>query len=190
MAGKHGKTLLLFSVALFFVFLSSLIGLNQAHADRHFWGELGVIKLDKKLTAPTFTLRDLNGKGVKLEDHRGKVVFLNFWATWCPPCREEMPSMEKLYIEFRDRDFTMLAIDLREDTEKVRAFKERFELSFPILLDSDGSVGSRYGVRSIPTTYLINQEGYVIGAALGPRDWASRESFELIDHLLNMKPDS
>jgi len=101
-----------------------------------------------------------------------------------------MPSMEKLYTEFKDRDFTMLAVDLREGTKKVRAFKERFKLNFPILLDYDGRVGLRYGVRSIPTTYLIDREGYVIGGALGARDWASKEVFELINQLLITKPNS
>lgn len=98
--------------------------------------------------------------------------------------------MERLYTEFKDRGFTMLAVDLREGTGKVKAFKEDFKLSFPILLDSDGRVGLMYGVRSIPTTYLIDQEGNVIGGALGNRDWASKEAFKFFEHLLNTKPDS
>jgi peroxiredoxin len=101
-----------------------------------------------------------------------------------------MPSMEKLYTEFKDRDFRMLAVDLREGAKKVRAFKEKFKLNFPILLDSDGSVGSMYGVRSIPTTYLIDRRGNVIGGALGARNWASKEAFEFFDHLLITKPHS
>jgi peroxiredoxin len=184
MVGRYARILSLFSVALIFVSLHSLILPKESHADGHLWGKLGIVRIDEKLTAPSFRLKDLNGKEVKLEDHRGKIVFLNFWATWCPPCRDEMPSMEKLYTEFKDRDFTILAVDLQEGTRKVRAFKEKFKLNFPILLDSDGRVGSRYVVRSIPTTYLIDREGYIIGAAWGARDWASKEAFELIDHLL------
>jgi len=187
---KHDRTLSVSSVALIFVSLHSLILPTRTHADRHFWGDLGVVRIDEKLAAPSFTLKDLNGKEVKLEDHRGKIVFLNFWATWCPPCREEMPSMEKLYTEFKDRDFTMLAVDLGEETGKVRAFKERFRLSFPILLDTDSRVGLRFGVWSIPTTYLIDREGHIIGVALGARDWASKEAFEMFDHLLTSKPDA
>jgi peroxiredoxin len=190
MVGKYARTLSLFLVALFSVFLISLLLPNRIHADNHFWGGLMIVKIDEKVTAPSFTLKDLSGKEVKLEDHRGKIVFLNFWATWCPPCRDEMPSMEKLYTEFKDRDFRMLAVDLREGAKKVRAFKKKFKLNFPILLDSDGSVGSMYGVRSIPTTYLIDREGHVIGGALGARDWASKEAFELFDHLLITKPHS
>ena len=190
MIRKRGRTLLLFSIALIFVSLQSLILANRTHAENHFWNDLGIVKIDEKLTAPSFRLKDLNGKEVKLEDYRGKIVFLNFWATWCQPCRTEMPSMEKLYTEFKDRDFTMLAVDLQEGTKKVRTFKEKFKLNFPILLDSDGRVSLRYGVRSIPTTFLIDRAGHVIGGALGARDWASKEAFELIDHLLITKPNS
>jgi peroxiredoxin len=190
MTRKYTSILLPFFIALIPAFLSLLILPNRAHANSHFWSALAIVKIDEKLVAPSFTLKDLNGKETKLEDQRGKIVFLNFWATWCPPCRDEMPSMEKLYTKFRDRDFAMLAVDLQEGAKKVRAFKEKFKLNFPILLDSDGSVGVEYGAFSIPTTYLIDREGYVIGGALGARDWASKEAFELFDHLLTTKPGS
>jgi peroxiredoxin len=180
----------LFSVALIILSLHCLALLKRANAKSHFWNDLAVVKVDEELKAPSFALKDLSGKEVKLEDYRGKLIFLNFWATWCPPCRQEMPSMERLYTEFKDRGFTMLAVDLREGTGKVKAFKEKFKLSFPILLDSDGRVGLMYGVRSIPTTYLIDREGNMIGGALGARDWASKEAFEFFEHLLNTKPDS
>lgn len=172
--------------------LASVFGLvsEGTKADRHFWTALGIIRLDEKLKAPSFTLKNLNGTEVKLEDHRGKIVFLNFWTTWCRPCREEMRSMEKLYTEFKNRDFTILAVDFQEDSETVKAFRKDFNLNFPILLDSDGKVGLMYGVRGIPATYLIDREGYVLGRALGPRDWASKEVFELIDHLLITKTGS
>jgi peroxiredoxin len=189
MTRNYRSILLSFSIALIPVFLNFLILSNRAHADSHFWGALAIVKFDEKLAAPSFTLKDLNGKEVKLEDHRGKIIFLNFWATWCPPCRDEMPSMEKLYTEFKKRGFTMLAVDLREGAKKVRAFKERFKLNFPILLDSDGEVALKYGVFSIPTTYLIDREGHVIGGTLGARDWASKEAFELFDHLLITTPN-
>jgi peroxiredoxin len=164
--------------------------LNGTDAETHFWDELGVVRINERVKAPSFTLRDLNGKEVKLEDQREMIVFLNFWATWCPPCRAEMPSMEKLYREFHDRDFTILAINVQEEAKKVRAFTEKLDLSFPILLDFQATVGSMYGVWSLPTTDLIDRAGYIIGGALGPRDWASKEAFELINHLLITKPDS
>jgi peroxiredoxin len=187
---KQWRSFSFFSFALMFVSLHYFVSLNRANAESHFWNELGIVKIDEKLTAPSFRLKDLNGKEVKLEDHRGKIVFLNFWATWCRPCRTEMPSMEKLYTELKHRDFIILAVDLQERAKKVRAFKEKFKLNFPILLDPDGNVGSKYGVISIPITYLIDREGYVIGGALGARDWASKEAFELINQLLVTKPSS
>ncbi len=168
-----------------FLLTAFLISAGQGCTDGHFMEDLGLVTFDEKIEAPDFALKDLNGQEVKLKDHRGKIVFLNFWATWCPPCREEMPSMEELFAEFKTRDFAMFAIDLRENPSEVKAFKEKMDLSFPILLDTDGSVGLEYAVRSIPTTYLVDREGYLIGAALGARNWASPKAFELIDTLLN-----
>jgi peroxiredoxin len=147
--------------------------------------ELGIIGFDEKIEAPDFKLKDLNGQEVRLKDHRGRIVFLNFWATWCLPCREEMPSMEKLYAEFKDRNFSLLAVDLQEDSRKVTTFKEKYRLSFPILLDSDGTVGLTYGARFIPTTYLLDRDGTIIGKVLGARDWSGKLAFAFFNHLLN-----
>ncbi|HIE26377.1 TPA: TlpA family protein disulfide reductase, partial [Candidatus Poribacteria bacterium] len=109
------------------------------------------------------------------------------WATWCPPCRKEMPSMEKLYQKFKDRDFVMLAVDLKESREKVKKFMEDYKLNFPALLDSKGKVGNIYSVWSIPTTYLIGRSGRIIGKAVGARDWASEDAFNLIEELLKIR---
>lgn len=187
---EHRRISWIFSITLVLFLSNPLIFSVQADADIHYMGELGIIKLDDKIKAPDFALKDLNGKELTLEDFRGKIVFLNFWATWCPPCRAEMPSMERLYSEFKGKDFAVLAVDLRERAKRVRAFKERFKLNFPILLDSDGAIGLTYGVRSIPTTYLVDKEGYLIGGALGARDWASTEAFGLINQLLKTSPAS
>lgn len=183
MIGKARRTLSLLIVVAHFLASYFLILPDRASARGHFWDELGIVRFNERIKAPTFTLKDLDGREVTLEDHRGKIVFLNFWATWCPPCRREMPSMEKLHSEFKDRGFTMLAVDLREEQAKVKAFKGKLKLSFSILLDADGKVGLMYAVRSIPTTYLIDREGYMVGGALGARNWASKEAFELFDHL-------
>lgn len=185
---RHGRFLRVLATILVLVFLSSAISSSLAEGDVDFMDALGIIRFDKKIKAPDFSLKRLNGSEVRLEDLRGKLVFLNFWATWCPPCRAEMPSMEKLYTEFGDRDFVMLAVNLRENAERVATFKRRLELSFPILLDSDGTIGLTYGVRSIPTTYLIDQNGYLIGGALGARDWSGEEAFGLVRHLLEGPP--
>lgn len=183
-------------IALLFIIGGILLPLKpsilseRASAGTHYADALGIVRFKRKINAPSFALKDLNGNEVRLNDLRGKIVLLSFWATWCPPCREEMPSMEKLYRKFKDKDFTMLAINLREDGRKVKAFKEKIGLSFPIPLDSNGAVGSDYGIASIPTTYLVDREGYVIGVALGARDWSSREGFGLINQLLGTSPTS
>lgn len=96
-----------------------------------------------------------------------------------------MPSMEKLYIKFKNNDFIILAVDMQEDSETVRKFKAKFKLSFPILLDEEGVVASYYGVTGIPATYFIDRAGYLYAAAMGARDWASEDAFQLIKHLLD-----
>ena len=166
------------------VFLQPHIFEDRARAETHFIESLSLIKFDEKIKAQNFVLKDLNGNLVRLDDFRGTVVFLNFWATWCPPCRVEMPSMEKLYKEFKNKKFIILAVDMQEDSETVRKFKEKFKLSFPILLDEDGVVASFYGVSGIPATYFIDRAGYLYAAAMGARDWASEDALELIKHLL------
>ena len=153
--------------------------------DNRYMEKLGILAFDEKIEAPDFTLENLEGKEVSLKDYRGKIVFLNFWATWCPPCRLEMPSMNRLYNEYKDKGFVILAINLRENADRARTYRDQEELDFPILLDRDGEVGLMFGVRSIPATYLIDRTGTVIGGALGPRDWAGRDAFKLIDHLLD-----
>ena len=182
----------LFLVFLIHFFLNPIIFGDLARAETHInlMEALAIVKFDPKIEAQNFLLPDLNGNRVSLADQRGNVVFLNFWATWCPPCRYEMPSMEKLYNKFKNKDFTILAVNIGENAEQVKAFKESYKLSFPILLDADSSVASFYGAISIPATYLIDRDGYIQGAALGPRDWASEEAFELINSLLKMSPNS
>jgi peroxiredoxin len=163
----------------------NLIALEgNAHGDGHFIESLSLIRFDEKIMAQDFALKDLDGHLVHLKDFRGKVVFLNFWATWCPPCRIEMPSMEKLYNKFKDDNFTILAVDMQEDSETVKRFKESFKLSFPILLDEEGAVGAYYGVMGLPATYFIDREGFLYAAALGARDWSSEDAAQLIRHLM------
>lgn len=146
---------------------------------------LRVQKFEEPVVAPDFTLKDLKGTQVTLKNFKGRVVFLNFWATWCPPCRREMPSMERLYKQLKDRDFTMLAVDMQESEKQVRAFISEFSLSFPALLDLNGDISSLYGIVGLPTTYIIDREGKIIGKAVGPRDWSSQESILLFQSLLN-----
>jgi thiol-disulfide isomerase/thioredoxin len=182
---KMGKYFHLFSIVLLLFFLNPYIFKERAIGETHFMESLALIRFDEKVKAQNFALKDLNGNVVHLEDYRGKVIFLNFWTTWCPACLVEMPSMEKLYKEFKDKGFIILAVDMQEDMETVEKFKKKFKLSFPILLDEEGVVASYYGVKAIPATYFIDRTGYFYAAAMGARDWASKDGFLLIKHLLD-----
>ena len=117
-------------------------------------------------------------------DYKGKVVFLNFWATWCGPCRSEMPSMEALYRRYKDRGLEILAVNSMEREQDVLAFMKNYELSFPALLDTDGKVGSSYAVRAIPTTYLIDRNGMIVTGLTGTIDWDTPKIHAAIEALL------
>ncbi len=135
--------------------------------------------------AADFELPDLSGTSHKLSDFRGKVVFLNLWATWCPPCLAEMPSIERLHRRFADRDFVILAVS--EDAAGAKAvapFAAQLGLSFTILLDTEGKVSPRYGVTGYPETFVIGRDGKVIEHFVGPTDWASTARFNYFDALL------
>lgn len=139
--------------------------------------------------AADFVATDLAGNAVRLSALRGKVVVLNLWATWCPPCREEMPSMERLYRRFKDRDFVLLAVSEDEDGRKaVEPFVRDGGFTFPVLLDPERQVGAKYGVWGYPETFIIDRAGMVAERVIGPRDWASQASTDQIERLLSAGP--
>ena len=151
-----------------------LEGRTTATLDRLF-KEAEVLKVPHSTEAMDFRLVDVNAQEVRLADLRGNTIFLNFWTTWCPPCRSEMPDMEKLYQKFKDRHFAMVAVNLRETTEVVKRFTESHRLNFIVVLDQNGDVSRRFRIRSIPTTYILNSRGQVVGAVPGPRKWNSSD---------------
>ena len=125
------------------------------------------------------------GETVTLSNLKGSVVFLNFWATWCPPCRDEMPSMESLYGKFKGRSFEMLAVNCGEGDAVVSAFRDDNNFSFPILLDSDGAVNSRYGIQAIPATFIIDKEGRIVVRFVGSTNWDTPEIHKAMEMLLD-----
>jgi peroxiredoxin len=136
--------------------------------------------------APEFSLADLDGRAVRLANYKGRVVFLNVWATWCPPCREEMPAMEALYEKLRGPDFEMLAVSADEGGKAVvEPFVRNGKLTFPVLLDPDGQIGMRYGVTGFPETFVIDRNGRVVSHTLGPREWSSPESIAAFQRLID-----
>jgi peroxiredoxin len=135
--------------------------------------------------APDFAVPDLAGQAVRLSALRGKVVLLNLWTTWCPPCREEMPSMEQLYARLHDRDFELLAVSQDEDGKRVvEPFVREMKLSFPVLIDPEHQVGDRYGVWGYPESFVIDRNGYVVERVIGPRDWAAPAEIAKLEALL------
>ena len=116
---------------------------------------------------------------------KGKVVFLNFWATWCGPCRDEMPSVEILYKRFKDKGLEILAVNCQENQEDVLAFMANYGLTFPALLDEDGRVSGAYGIQAIPTTFLINRDGRIILRLVGSINWDTEKIHAAIESLLN-----
>lgn len=111
--------------------------------------------------APEIILKDLQGQAVKLSGLRGKVVLLNFWATWCKPCKEEMPAIQASYDKLRDQGFTVLAINELEDTELVAEHVRTYNHTFPVLMDHDNRIANRYGVVGLPASFLVDREGIV-----------------------------
>jgi thiol-disulfide isomerase/thioredoxin len=131
-----------------------------------------------------FTLMDLDGKKRSLESFAGQVILLNFWATWCPPCRAEMPSMESLHRELKDEGLVILAVNSQQSREEVGEFVVAGGYTFPVLLDESGRVGASYAVRAIPTTYLVDRHGYILGRITGSRDWHTAEALSVLRRVL------
>jgi peroxiredoxin len=135
--------------------------------------------------APDFKLSALGGHTVQLSDYRGKVVLLNIWASWCPPCREEMPSMEALYEKLKDRPFDMLAVSIdQRGEETVGPFAAQFGLTFPVLLDPEGKTYHLYGLTGVPETFIVDKNGVIIQRIIGPQDWMKGQWPEYFDRMV------
>jgi peroxiredoxin len=168
-------TVLLLAVALMPAFTSTVAPLLAA--------QRGVVKPGEP--APNFQLRDMNGQAVSLSDLRGKIVLVNFWATWCGPCRIEMPAMERLYRTYDRKDFEILAVSTdAQGVAVTRPFQQENQLTFPILHDADFRVGLSYGARTLPMTFMVDRQGIVRQQIFGARDWEAPEAHQLIQMLM------
>jgi peroxiredoxin len=135
--------------------------------------------------APDFSLTDLSGNAVRLANLKGRVVFLNVWATWCEPCREEMPAMQSLYNRLHGADFEILAVNADQgDRATVERFVREFGVTFPVLPDPELQIADRYRVTGYPETFIIDRNGRVVDHQLGPRDWNSIESHAAFRRLI------
>jgi len=146
-----------------------------------------LIPVQDRPAAPDFVLQDAEGKTHRLSDYRGRVVALNFWATWCPPCRREMPSMQRLKNQLAKEDFVILAVDVGEDDETVFAFIFALDLpiDYPLLLDRDGKVTEQWPILGLPTSFILDKSGRVVLRAVGGRLWDAPEFVRSIKQLLN-----
>jgi len=134
--------------------------------------------------APDFTFPTPGGNSVRLTDYRGKVVFLNIWATWCPPCREEMPSMESLYQRLRGRQFEILAVSIdRNGDDVVPPFVAKYGLTFPVLLDPDKQIYRLYGLTGVPETFIIDKNGVIVLKIIGAQNWMKKEWLDYFDRI-------
>jgi peroxiredoxin len=135
--------------------------------------------------APEFRLQSLERAAVTLSSFRGKVVMVHFWATWCPPCVEELPALERLHRSLADRDFSLLAISVDEGGPGVvNEFMKRNGLTLPVLLDPDRSIAGRYGTFKFPETYLVDRNGIVRHKVIGAMDWSQPQAIAMVTGLL------
>ena len=133
---------------------------------------------------PPLVLHDLNGKLHDLQDYRGRVVLINFWATWCPPCRAEMPSMRRLNEKLAGRPFTILTVDMAETPQEVSAFLTEVNLDFTVLMDRDGKALKQWKVFAFPTSFLVDPEGKIRYAVFGTTEWDEAEAVAKVNELL------
>ena len=166
--------------ALFWVLILLWVP-SWAHAEHDSFGKMGVVAPKISKPAPEFSSKNIKGETVQLSDFKGKVVLLNFWATWCGACKEEMASMQSLYSSLRGDGVEVIAVSIdRWNEDRVQEFSEANHLTFPVLLDQNQKIRRQYHVMGLPTSYLIDREGKIRGYASGARDWGSSDSHEML----------
>ncbi len=182
-----GRAFFVLLMAAFFLGSIQAYALTARAAQIDFKAVPKLEEIKDRPAAPDFTLPNPDGKKVSLKDFRGKLVFLNFWATWCTFCREEMPSMDRLYREFKSKGLEIVAVNVKDNRKDALAFAKDLKVSYPIVMDPEGEVGLLYGAFGMPTTYLIDRKGMVVARLWGPADWHSPGARNLIRTLLEQK---
>jgi peroxiredoxin len=173
---------------LFFVVLigQGWIGASVTLAEDDVFQALQASRFPERLEAPDFSLPSVSETNTKLSDFKGKVVLLNFWATWCRYCQKERPALQALYDRYKDKEFVVLSISIdRTSFDIVKKYVEANQITFPTLHDQTMQTASEYGVRGVPTTYFIDREGKAVGGVIGPREWDGQAAQGLIEYLLS-----
>jgi peroxiredoxin len=146
-------------------------GVLAALAMAHAAGEQRLTAIPDRPEAPDFALKDIDGKTHRLSDYRGRPVIVNFWATWCPPCRKEIPSMQRAWETIEQQGIAILAVNVGEDEDTIFAFTANYPMEFPLLMDMDSKVVQEWPVRGLPTTFVVDPRGRLAYRAIGGRAW-------------------
>lgn len=167
---------------IIFLLLMITCGLTQAATPL---AKASIITEAERPAAPAFEIENLRGGNSSLADYKGKLVLLNFWATWCVPCTEEMPGMETLWQKYKEQGLEIVAISVDEGARgRIETFSKMFGINFHILLDPESEVSDLYEVSGVPTSFLIDRNGKVIARIVGTDDWLSDDAVRLIQELL------
>jgi len=163
-----------------------LYGANPTAGDP--FAALGVTRMAARVPVAAFDLKGLDGSSVGSQHLAGKVVLLNFWATWCGPCKDEMPSLARLQSQFDSEQVRVVTVTTDVYPEGIKQFLAHLGIHLPVLFDEDEELSRRFMVRGLPTTVLIDRDGHAVGRAVGPRTWDSRESIALVRNMLERQP--
>ena len=174
-------------MAAFFPLTSLKVSAQTSPAARQAFRTAGITLLDQPGNAPDFNLPLLSGENRSLSSYRGRVIMLNFWATWCPPCVQEMPSMENLYRRFKDQGLEILAVNVGENQSTVQNFINRYRFTYPIPMDRNSRISRQYGLRYFPTTYIIDRSGQVISMTVGFKQWDTPQMISAFEALLSSR---
>jgi peroxiredoxin len=166
-----------------------LVGVLGGHvpalAEEDLFDTLQIGRFDEPVEVPNFTLPLIGGEEASLKDYAGNLIFLNFWATWCPYCRTERDGLQATYEKYKDQGFVVLSVSIdRDNADTVQNFIQERGITFPNLHDQLSRVASEFGVRGVPSTIFINRDGYALGGVIGPREWDSEEMHRLVEQLL------
>ena len=177
----------MFNLTLVGIAIALLALPPPANATPEFFQALGIQAPQEMVEAPDFALPDPAGKTVRLKEFRGRYVFLNFFATWCGPCREEMPAMERLHQTYSGKGLVVLAVNLEESSARVAKFVKELRLTFPAVLDGDGTASRAFAVRGLPVTYLVDRDGRILWRAFGSREWNNQAARKYFAAILDSK---
>ena len=170
-----------FLIMVLFITTSCFDRGSESHSSE---ASVALSKITSPFSAPDTPLMDMDGKLHKLSDYRGKPVIVNFWATWCPPCRAELPSMNRAWAKVKDEGIMMLAVNMGESEDTIFPFTGDYPIDFPILLDENGEFALSWKVKGLPTTYVVDPDGLVVYQAVGGREWDNEGLLDTVRALI------